>query len=282
MKPPKNAEDATRPIPKVPGSPQRPSLPSPGISPEAHPLFVGIDVAQETLEVCVIDDRGSVVSSSTSYPNTPEGHDKIWAATQDLGARLQRPLAYAMEASGIYHLDLLCFLIEKSASVWSFNPLLLEEERGGSLRKTKNDKIDAFKIADHARKNGYRRPFATWNEDDKRLRERCRVRSRLVQKSSDTQRQLRRDLDLLVPGLGGTLRELDRPSVLEVLHAVFQQTKFPHITVEELESQLKPFYKCPELVGPKAQEIVKRLEVCRPPPGLVEPLIDEVKFFVQL
>ncbi len=244
-------------------------------------LHVGIDVAQETLEVCVLDGLGNVVSASTSYANTPEEHEKIWKETQALGARLQRPLVYAMEASGIYHLDLLCFLLEKGASTWSFNPLLLKEEKSGSLRKTKTDPIDARKIADYARKNGDRHALATWNEEDKRLRERCRVRHRIVEKCSDTMRQLRRDLDLLVPGLAPKLGDLDKPSVLALLLAVFQQTKFPHLTAEELEKVLAPFYTCPELVEPKAQEIAKRLGVCRPPPGVVEPLIDEVKFLVR-
>ena len=198
-----------------------------------------------------------------------------------MGERLQRPLVYAMEASGIYHLDLLCFLLEKGASAWSFNPLLLKEEKGGSIRKTKTDPIDARKIADYARKNGDRHPLAAWSEEDKRLRERCRVRHRIVVKCSNTMRQLKRDLDLLVPGLAPKLAHLDSPSALALLLSVFQQTKFPHLTTEELEEVLAPFYTCRELVGPKAHEIVKRLEVCRPPPGLVEPLIDEVKFLVR-
>lgn len=268
---------------KPPNSPEREhpvrtSEPPPAVSREM--LFVGIDVAQETLEVCVLDPHGNVVSASRSYANTPEGHDTIWSDTQAIAIRLQRPIAYAMEASGVYHLDLLCFLIEKEASVWSFNPLLLKEEKGRTIRKTKTDRVDAVKIADFARKNGGLHPFATWNEDDKRLRERCRVRTRLVEKCSTTQRQLKRDLDLLVPGLAGVLGLMDKPSTLEVLLAVFQQTKFPSITLEELVEVLAPFYSCSELVEPKAQDIVKRLQTCRPPPGLVEPLIDEVKFFV--
>jgi transposase len=244
-------------------------------------LYVGIDVAQETLEVTVLDGLGNVVASSTSYPNTPEGHDELWSDTQALCHRLHLPIAYAMEASGIYHVDLLYFLVEQRADVWSFNPLLLKEEKGGSLRKTKTDPIDARRIAEYARTKGHKRPFATWNETDKRLRERCRIRHRIVEKASDSQRQLHRDLDLLVPGLTGTLGRLDHPSSLAACLAIFQQTKFPEVSQEEVERALKPFYTRTELVAPKAQRIAERLQACRPAGGMVEPLIDEVKFLVR-
>ncbi len=121
------------------------------LPPDVDHLYVGIDVAQETLEVAVIDGLGNVVSSSTSYPNTPEGHDQIWANTLTLVDRLHLPIAYAMEASGIYHLDLLYFLVEKRAHVWSVNPHLLKEEKGGSIRKINPDPIDARRIAEYDR-----------------------------------------------------------------------------------------------------------------------------------
>ncbi len=150
--PPKEVEEDPRPLRRLPL--------------EVDRFYVGIDVAQETLEVTVLDGLGNVVASSTSYPNTPEGHDELWSDTQALCHRLHLPIAYAMEASGIYHVDLLYFLVEQRADVWSFNPLLLKEEKGGSLRKTKTDPIDARRIAEYARTKGHKRPFATWNETD--------------------------------------------------------------------------------------------------------------------
>ena len=102
-----------------------------------------------------------------------------------------------------------------------------------------------------------------------------------MEKASDAQRQLHRDLDLLVPGLTGTLGRLDHPSSLAACLAIFQQTKFPEVSQEEVERALKPFYTRTELVDPKAQRIAERLQACRPAGGMVEPLIDEVEFLVR-
>ncbi len=287
MKPSKNAapaSDRTKRIPESVGSAVTPgerAPPSRSLPPELDRLYTGIDVAQETLEVAVLDGLGNVVSGSTSYPNTPEGHDRLWTDTQALAARLQLPIAYAMEASGIYHLDLLYFIIERKAHAWSFNALLLKEEKGGSIRKTKTDPIDARRIAEYARTKGRLRPFATWNAVDKRLRERCRIRHRMMVKCSDAQRQLRRSLDLLVPGLAPVLGPLDHPSARAVCLSVFQQTKFPHVSQDELEKVLGPFHIQTHQVPVKAEKIVERLAACRPPAGMVEPLIDEVKFLVR-
>ena len=166
MKPSKNAapaSDRTKRIPESVGhavTPGERPPPSRSLPPELARLYTGIDVAQEPLEVAVLDGLGNVVSGSASYPNTPEGHDRLWTDTQALAARLQLPIAYAMEASGIYHLDLLYFIIERKAHAWSFNALLLKEEKGGSIRKTKTDPIDARRIAEYLQDRGFYRSAA--------------------------------------------------------------------------------------------------------------------------
>lgn len=106
-----------------------------------------------------------------------------------------------MEASGIYHLGLLAFLLEKNARTWSFNPLLLQGEKQSRVRKTQTDALDAELIAQFARKEGHEHRPATLDDDSARHREHCRVRFRLAEKASDTKRQLRRDLDVLCPRL---------------------------------------------------------------------------------
>jgi transposase len=273
--PTENQEGLTRsPDPKKPPQPRR-TLPH-----ELDQLYTGIDVAQESLSVAVVDGLGNVISASTPYPNTLEGHERLWRDTQAISKRLQLPIAYAMEASGIYHMDLLYFLLERKARAKSYNPLLLREEKGGSIRKTKTDPIDARRIAEYDRTKGQRHPYAQWDDDYRRLRERCRVRQRLVSKSSNTQRQLHRNLDVLVPGLAGVLGCLDNVSSLAACLAIFRQTRFPNISQEELEAILKPFHIIPGQVPIKAAAISQKLRSCNPPGGMVEPLIDEVKFLV--
>jgi transposase len=182
-----------------------------------------------------------------------------------------------MEASGIYHLGLLAFLLEKNARTWSFNPLLLQGEKQSRVRKTKTDALDAELIAQFARKEGHQHRPATLDDDSARLREHCRVRFRLVEKASDTKRQLRRDLDILCPRLSAEFSDIGTPMALAVLKAFAQVTHRFTATVEEIEEVLRPFYHASEGRHRKAVALAKHFEDRRAPEALEEPLLWEVK-----
>lgn len=128
-------------------------------------LYVGIDVSQDHLDAAVVDCRGNLIRAAQRYDNTGPGFDRLWKEAQALGrAPKLCPVAYAMEASGIYHLGLLAFLLEKEARAWAFNPLLLQAEKKSRVRKTKTDALDAELIAQFARKEGHRHRPAVRDE----------------------------------------------------------------------------------------------------------------------
>ena len=246
--------------------------------PLENALYVGIDVSQEHLDAAVVDARGNLLRAAQRYENTGPGFEKLWDDTQALGrAPSRRPVAYAMEASGIYHLGLLAFLLEKNARTWSFNPLLLQGEKPSRVRKTKTDALDAELIAQFARKEGPQHRPAALDNDSARLREHCRVRFRLVEKASDTKRQLRRDLDILCPGLSAEFSDIGTPMALTVLKAFAQVTRCFTATVEEIEEVLRPFYHASEGRHRKAVALAKHFEERRAPEALEEPLLWEVK-----
>ena len=92
--------------PKLPNRPNRrtmcPRAPEP---PLENALYVGIDISQEHLDAAVFDARGNLLRAAQRYENTGPGSEKLWDDAQALGrAPSRRPVAYAMEASGIYHL----------------------------------------------------------------------------------------------------------------------------------------------------------------------------------
>jgi transposase len=244
-------------------------------------LWVGIDVSQEHLDAAIVDGRGSVIRAAQRYSNDGPGIDALWAQSQEMAARLGQPLAYAMEASGVYHLSLLTFLVETGARVWSFNPILLQGERKSRIRKTKTDPIDAELIAQFARKEASRHGQAHWSEDDARLREYCRVRFRLVRRAADTKRQLHRDLDLLCPGLATRFHDLAQPSALALLRRLARITDPFRASVPEIEGVLRPFYSSPGLLRAQAERVHERLASARPPKALVKPLVWEVRHLLR-
>ncbi len=261
--------------------PDRTPLPLEGFAkPPPFELFVGIDVSQEWVDAAVVDARGNLIRTAQRYDNRGPGFQKLWDETQALGAKFSAPMAYAMEASGSYHHNLLVFLLGKTDQVWSFNPLLLRKERVGQIRKMKTDALDAQMIAEFARKDGRQHPFSTIDPDQMRLRELCRVRFRLVRKASKTKQQLRRDLDILCPGLGAEFKDPASPSAVAVLKKAVQVTNLFETTVAEVEETLGPFYHDPGRRHVKAVAIQKHFEERLGNGGLEEPLTWEVRFLL--
>ena len=261
--------------------PDRTPLPLEGFAkPPPVELFVGIDVSQEWVDAAVVDARGNLIRAAHRYDNRGPGFQKLWDETQALGAKFSAPVAYAMEASGSYHHNLLVFLLGKTDQVWSFNPLLLRKERVGQIRKTKTDALDAQMIAEFARKDGRQHPFSTVDPDQMRLRELCRVRFRLVRKASKTKQQLRRDLDILCPGLGPEFKDPASPSAVAVLKKAVQVTNLFGNTVADVEETLGPFYHDPGRRHLKAVAIQKHFEERLGNGGLEEPLTWEVRFLL--
>ena len=161
-----------------------------------------------------------------------------------------------------------------------FYPLLLQGEKQSQVRKTKTDALDTELIAQFARKEGHQRHPATLDNDSARLREHCRVRFRLVEKASDTKRQLRRDLDVLCPRLSAEFSDIGTPMAFAVLKAFAQVTHRFTATAEEIEEALLPFYHVSEGRHRKAVALAKHFEDRRAPEALEEPLLWEVKALV--
>ena len=110
-------------------------------------IYVGIDVAKDKHDCCIIGSDGEVLVSSFTIQNTLQGFDelyeKFWSLTRD-----RDELKVGLEATGHYHLNLLRSLLDNGLPSFVINPLHTNLYRKGqSLRKTKTDKVDAASIA---------------------------------------------------------------------------------------------------------------------------------------
>jgi len=105
--------------------------------------FVGIDVSKDSFDVAVISKDGKLIFQD-KFEMSKSGIDSFID-------RLNGPfetILFAMEATGIYHLPLLHYLLEKGLKCIVVNPLLIKNSIGATtLRKTKSDKKDALHIA---------------------------------------------------------------------------------------------------------------------------------------
>ncbi|MDO5114954.1 MAG: IS110 family transposase [Synergistaceae bacterium] len=113
-------------------------------------IYVGIDVAKDKHDCCILGEDGSCRRKIFSFSNDSAGFAKLIAALEDCsGGSLETTTVKAgLEATGHYSENLVAFLRKKGLEPVVCNPLAVKRQRlSHSLRNTKTDKTDAKCIA---------------------------------------------------------------------------------------------------------------------------------------
>ena len=106
--------------------------------------FAGIDISKDSFDVTLLSSSGEI-KLEKKFTMDRDGFDTL---LEHLSSYSKEKLLVAMEATGIYHLPLLSFLLDNSFKSVVINPILIKSFIGSTtLRKTKNDKKDAASIA---------------------------------------------------------------------------------------------------------------------------------------
>ena len=106
--------------------------------------FCGIDISKDSFDITLLNSNGEIKLQDKLLMN----RDGFNTLLKYLSSYSKENLLVAMEATGIYHLPLLSFLLENSFKCVVINPILIKSFIGSTtLRKTKNDKKDATSIA---------------------------------------------------------------------------------------------------------------------------------------
>ena len=106
--------------------------------------FCGIDVSKDSFDITLLESSGEIKLQDKLTMD----RDGFNALLKHLSSYPKEKLLVTMEATGIYHLPLLSFLLENSFKSVVINPILIKSFIGSTtLRKTKNDKKDATSIA---------------------------------------------------------------------------------------------------------------------------------------
>ena len=112
-------------------------------------LYIGIDVASEKHDCCILDGDGTVLVSHLTFANSREGFETLLTAiTSHLSGQDITNAKIGLESTGHYSNNLISFLRESRLNITVFNPLHVNLHRKAhSLRKTKTDKTDARFLA---------------------------------------------------------------------------------------------------------------------------------------
>jgi len=155
---------------------------------------VGIDVAKRSHEACVLNEQGERIGKPLKFASTRSGAGELVTILRELGGKG----TIALEASAHYWQGLYHHLVSQGFSVVVVNPLQTGAYRSTSMRKVKNDRRDAFVIADFLRIGRVQANYVP-SEAIVQLRELTRYRMDLEDRIGDAKRRILTVLDRVFP-----------------------------------------------------------------------------------
>ena len=118
-------------------------------------LYIGIDVASEKHNCCMLDDQKHVLCEF-SFANNIEGYGELLKKIQHPAIPKNVKRHIGLEATGVYGENLTSFLRCNGYEVTTFNPLTVKKQlTATTLRKTKTDKSDAKFLATMLARDNY-------------------------------------------------------------------------------------------------------------------------------
>lgn len=110
---------------------------------------VGIDVSKGKSMVAALREMGEVTITPREIPHTAIELENLGYSIIRLGEETR----VIMEATGRYHEPIAAALHEVGIYVCILNPIVIKQSGAGSVRKVKNDRKDALKIAKYGLDN---------------------------------------------------------------------------------------------------------------------------------
>ena len=121
-----------------------------------------------------------------------------------------------LESTGIYHFPLFCYLKELGFEVFVINPLITNSNKNVGIRKVKNDKYDAKRIA-HLGYSPNLKVSVVPNELIMNLRCLCREYYSLVDNRSAYVNKLKAQLHIVFPGYCGVFSDVTGATSIAIL-----------------------------------------------------------------
>ena len=156
--------------------------------------YCGIDVAKKGHAVVILDNEGEKQGKSIAIANTASGFEELIARLRSL----EQDVLIGLEATGHYWLALFEVLSRANFEIVVLNPLQISVYRRSGIRKLKNDRKDAWWIADYIR-IANKPPTARQLPILMELRELTRFRYALMDQVGDLKRKILSILDRVFP-----------------------------------------------------------------------------------
>lgn len=160
-------------------------------------FYIGIDIAKRSHEACIVDGNGKQIGASISVSNDFDGLENLQSTLTKHNIKSDDAII-GMEATGHYWIAIYSHLVKSGYDVKVINPIISDAYRNMQVRKTKNDKKDAYLIAQIMRFGEYKSTSLA-EENTFALRQLTRYRLSLVSECGDLKRKIITVLDQVFP-----------------------------------------------------------------------------------
>lgn len=164
-------------------------------------ICVGIDVAKDKHDCCILNSEGVVLVDCFTFPNNLDGFKKLLKTIQDCTQKSDK-IKVGLEATGHYSYNILGFLLDCGLPTYVINPLHTNLYRKSlTLRKTKTDRVDARMIATMLLSDVDLKSYTNTAYHNEELKSLTRYRFDKVQERAKLKQSVSRLVTILFPEL---------------------------------------------------------------------------------
>lgn len=180
-------------------------------------VCVGIDVAKDKHDCCILDSDGTIRADCITIPNNMDGFKQLLQTIRDCTKKSDK-IKVGLEATGHYSYNILGFLLNQGLPTYVINPLHTNLFRKSmSLRKTKTDRVDAKTIATMLMSNVDLKSYTNTAYHNEELKSLTRYRFVKVRERAQLKQSVSRLVTILFPELEKLVPTLHMSSVYALL-----------------------------------------------------------------
>jgi len=180
-------------------------------------ICVGVDVAKNKHDCCIISSDGEFLSDVFTVENNLPGFDLLFQRIKSVAPDLSK-VKVGLEATGHYSYNILGYLLDKGLATYVINPLHTNLYRKSlSLRKTKTDKVDARTVATMMLSDVGLKPYSDISYQNEELKSLTRYRFDKVSARGRLKQSIARLVNILFPELEQLVPTLHMRSVYALL-----------------------------------------------------------------
>ncbi len=216
--------------------------------------YVGIDIAKSFHVACILDQEDKVIKSSLKFNNDEEGFEKIFLTLNSIDDTAT--FIIGMEATGIFFENIYLYLKEKGFNVVLLNPYQTNRFREmDTMKKVKNDNIDALMIAALIKSGRYSKAYVS-EDTYQGIKSLHRHKASLQDELKKHKRQVSTLLAVVFPEMEQVIKDPFNVTGLALLEKYPTAKHYSHASVDRI---LKTFrgIKGNNFNGAKAQKLLE-------------------------